>query len=324
MNEKRLTKQEAGWRQQIEERKALLQRFQNELIELETELADQLAAINAFEFQLRARIRPLINRLEKLEQEIREFRQALRRDISAPNADEWEAWSVDDDASAMAGDYRYREPRAPLPPPQLGPEKSAELKRLYRQLARRFHPDIALDDADSHYRTRIMMAINAAYAAGDLEKLKELLLEPDAAATVAYARTDEQMAEALQLEIDRCRRRIAEIVAELATLASHESVRLMRRVQRATAEGRDMIAEIVDELREENAHKMVERDVLKQELESMATADAGISGSAFADAVWNASLDQAYDEDPEAQFTEWILRRHGRFYSDDDILDESD
>lgn len=324
MEEKRLTKHDAGWHQQIEEMKARLRLVQNQLIELEAELAEQLAAVNAFEFRLRSRIRPLINRLERLEEEIKEFRQALRRDAFAPNADEWEAWAVDDDKSATAGGYRYREAGAPVPPPRLGPEKSAELKRLYRQLARRFHPDMALDEADTIYRTNIMMAINAAYAAGDLEKLKELLLEPDAASRVAYARTDEEMVRALQLEIDRIRRRMAEVETELATLTDHESSRLMRRVEKATIEGRDMIVEIIAELQEQIAHKMVERDVLKQEAESMATADVGLSGNAFAEAVWSASLDQAYDLDPEAEFSEWILRRRGHFYSDDDILDDSD
>jgi len=238
--------------------------------------------------------------------------------------EDYAAWSVDEDGAASTGEYRYRKAETPPPPPRLDPDESTELKQLYRQLARRFHPDMAVDEADRAYRTSIMMAINAAYAAGDLEKLREILLEPDAANLIEYAKSDEQMAEALRIEIERCQRRIEEIKQELVVLSNHESARLMRKVQRAEAEGHDLLAEIVRELREEISRKMVERDILKSEIENQEREDGDIHGDEFADIVWDLTLEEAYDEDPEIQFTDWIRNRHGRYYSDEDILDDSD
>jgi hypothetical protein len=324
MTERGLLRADADWRQTVERRREALALIQNELVELEAELADELAAINAFEFKLRARLQPLILRLERLDAEIKELLTNLRREELFDVDEDWSAWSVDEEGAAAAGDYRYRESAPPAPPLELDPAEGAKLKQLYRQLARRFHPDMAVDEADRRYRTQLMIAINAAYAAGDLSKLQALTLEPDAANLMDFADGDEHLAEVLLREIERCQRRIAEVRQELATLAEHESARLMRKVQREAALGRDTLARIEHQLRDEISRKMVERDVLNSELENLSTAEPGLHGDAFADVVWDTSLEQAFDDDPESQFTEWILRRSGGYYSDDDILDDSD
>ena len=104
-------------------------------------------------------------------------------------------------------------------------EGLALLKQLYRRLARRFHPDLVLDETDRAYRTDMMMAINAAYAAGDLDALERLANEPD---TISYEpRSPEELIAALQREVDHCRRRLAEISTEMTTLERHDSSRLI-------------------------------------------------------------------------------------------------
>jgi hypothetical protein len=56
---------------------------------------------------------------------------------------------------------------------------SAELKALYRTAARRFHPDLAEDDADRERRTELMARVNAAYGARDADVLRHILDSPD-------------------------------------------------------------------------------------------------------------------------------------------------
>jgi hypothetical protein len=53
-------------------------------------------------------------------------------------------------------------------------DRDSKLKRLYRSLARRFHPDLAPDAKDRERRNRIMAQINAAYQEGDLDLLESL------------------------------------------------------------------------------------------------------------------------------------------------------
>ena len=53
-------------------------------------------------------------------------------------------------------------------------DRDSKLKRLYRSLARRFHPDLAPDEKDRERRNRIMAQINNAYQEGDLDLLESL------------------------------------------------------------------------------------------------------------------------------------------------------
>ena len=51
---------------------------------------------------------------------------------------------------------------------------SEELKRLYRQLASKIHPDTTTDEDKKRYQNNLMSEVNAAYAACDIHRLKEI------------------------------------------------------------------------------------------------------------------------------------------------------
>ena len=295
MNNNELTPAGENWRERVAELQGLLDELRPRLVEAEALLAERLAAISAFEYKVRARLESLSHRLDTLQAEIDELRRELRRYIdivddlpdSAQRAGD--SWRFEESA-ASSGAYRYRAvTEAPRPAPE--GKRLATLKQLYRTLARRFHPDLALNEADRAYRTDLMMAINAAYAAGDLERLEALAGEPDSVSR--EPQTLPELAEALQREVDHCRRRLDEIAAELATLDKHNSARLMKRVERAAAVGRDLLAELAADLRLRISEKMVERDVLETQLEEVEREGVEMSVSDLADIVYNLGLEQA-------------------------------
>lgn len=324
------------WRAKIAELQAQLDELKPRLVEAEAELADRLSAISVFEFNVRARLQALIQRLDKLEVQIKSLRHQLRRLQDAWLFDDLEdlddealrerleTWRYADDESATSGEYRYRQaPSADrTPSPTLSPDDEARLKQLYRRLARRFHPDFALDEADRAYRTDLMMAINAAYAAGDIARLEELAQRPDSAAQKTYS--DAELVAALENEIEQCRVRLTEIRQELARLERHQSAVLMRRAERATAEGRDLLAEMATDLRSRIAHKMAERDILEAEIEAYMAGQPEYVGEDFADAVYDLGLEQAYDHDSLTEFSEWRDRNRGRFDLDEADDDEEE
>jgi hypothetical protein len=236
--------------------------------------------------------------------------------------DLYERWYTTGEAGAAAsGNFRYREAPEQDPAPSLSSDQKSAIKRLYRQLARRFHPDFALDDEDRIYRTGIMMAINAAYNAGDLERLEKLALEPD---PQQRSYSEQQMAEALLQEWHRCWRRMQEIEGELARLEEHPSTQLMSQAEKLEAKGRDLIDELAEELREKIAHKMIQRDMLKDEIDSFSKDNSDIAGDKFADAVYDLGLEEVLVEDPDSAFLEWRDQNWGRFNFDDDFDDDSD
>jgi chromosome segregation ATPase len=323
-----LTQTSENWRERVNELQALLDELRPQLIDAETQLAERLAAISAFEFQVRARLESLNRRLDAIQAEIDELRRALRR--YQADALDWEdvlsrrdrgekTWRFDGGAAA-SGDFRYRA-RMEAPRPVLQSDLVAVIKALYRQLARRFHPDLALDETDRAYRTDLMMAINAAYAAGDLAALERLATEPDSISRAPQ--TLEELALSLQREVDRCRRRLAEIAEELAILEGHHSAKLMKRTERAAAAGRDLLAELATDLRRRIGEKMVERDVLETQLEEVEREGVEISADDLADIVYNLGLEQADEGDLLGADRSW-RPRDPRPWESNDGRDEED
>ncbi len=327
MVEMRLQDDNKHLRERIAEIQALLSELKPWLVAAEAELSERLAEISAFEFRVRSRLEPLTRRMDQLDEEIRELREELLQlqedqygTDESFDGDLYHQWRSSTEAGAAAsGAYRYHQAPQSAPKQKLSADESAELKRLYRQLARRFHPDFALDEADRSYRTGIMMAINAAYAMGDLGRLEELALEPDSQPQLA---TDQDLIEALLKEWHRCRRRMEEIELEFVRLEAHPSAELMRRADKAAKEGRELLDELEIELRERIASKLVRRDVLQEEIESFSNGNTDFGGEDLADMVFDLGLEQTFDEDPMSGFSEWRDKNRERI-DFDDIPDES-
>lgn len=304
----KLTPLDANWQKRIVEARINLEAVRSQLVDSEAELAERLARINRFEFNLRTRLGHLVSRLEDLEREIKKLRQELRL-----RADDWGEmdgrtahWRLSDFETSQTGEFRYRKTAVPPPPTPLGQDTKDEIKQQYRELARRFHPDMAMDEADRAYRTQMMMAINAAYTARDLEKLQTLALEPDASHLIDTAQTDAQLHKAIWQEIARCQRRLAEIEADLARLDQHRSSQLMAQQKMAEAEGGDFWVGMESQLQDQIARRQVERDVLKVEMEG--DGETAVGGNEWADTVWDLTLEYAFETEPDIAAEEIIFR----------------
>jgi chromosome segregation ATPase len=255
--------------EQLTRLRAELAEAHTNLIEAEAELADRLAEVNAFEFEFEARAGHLIDALEKLEEEIQWYTERIQTIRSK---------QIFGQAHTPV-DQQYRRAwqapptSAPTPPPKpLDPASEAEIKRLYRQLARRFHPDLAVDEADRARRTEKMTAINDAYAARSLVELVALAETAEAIIDTGHARpgqTEAQLVQALQAELTRCQRRLREIEKELRNLRYRPSVELSIEVKLARGQGRDLLAEIAADYEQKVARKTAERDMLKAQFDQL-------------------------------------------------------
>jgi len=73
------------------------------------------------------------------------------------------------ESAQAAGDAGTSEPT----PTVFHPSES--VKKLYRDVARRVHPDLASNDQDRLRRHEVMAAVNRAYAEGDETRLRQIL-----------------------------------------------------------------------------------------------------------------------------------------------------
>ena len=133
---------------------------------------------------------------------------------------------------------------------------SDKLKKLYHEVARKFHPDLASCDQERLHRNHLMVEVNRAYEVGAEEQLQQLL-------AVGVGLASAERAQGMSAEMILLTRRVAEtkeqlvrLDAELEQIASSELYRLKQRVSNADEFGVDLFADLIAQ---------VERQIFKAE-----------------------------------------------------------
>lgn len=267
--------------EKIERLRTQLREVRQQMQEAEAELDSQLADIEAFEFEFEAHVGPLVDQLSAVEAELDAYKtriQQMRHDqfmdssyrpVEEQYRRAWEPPPIDV--------KKQEAPSAPQPPKQEEATK-AEIKRLYRQLARTYHPDLADSDGERIFRTDKMRAVNDAYKAGSMVELLALADElearekrigvgkrPSPAST--QSQTDTQLIEALEQELARCQRKLRYFDNQLRNLHNRPIVELMVDVKFGKKQGRDVFAAMRADLEKKIARKTVERDMIKAQFD---------------------------------------------------------
>ena len=216
----------------------------------EEKLAREQAAVNRFRLQCRLKIGLLVDDVleartikQRLLTRLEMLHQAA--DLGIDYEDEEPFWQAEEepfDADTFLDG---------LPIPTDAPRDRAAEKRLYRELARRFHPDLAGGSAERAYRTTMMAAINTAYKADDIGTLRDLAGELDPGMIVELNVHDTQEVRRLRRRILSCRRRVRRAMQEYRALNQENTARLYRRATQLEAEGRNWLAEVRGELQAE-------------------------------------------------------------------------
>ena len=148
--------------------------------------------------------------------------------------DEWEDRIAQLNGAAPAPTVPAEAPAVPTPeaePIQL------DLKALFREVAKRIHPDRARNARDEQHRTYLMAQANDAYNRSDAAILYRMLNGQDPASeTTDLALT---LAQIQQSVTD-----IAAISAEIEALAQSEMAQLQARSILAATKGQDLLAEL--------------------------------------------------------------------------------
>jgi hypothetical protein len=130
---------------------------------------------------------------------------------------------------------------------------SGNLKKIFRDVARAIHPDRAMDDRTRYRRHSLMAEANRAYAEQDEDRLR-LIMRTWEHSPEAVIGDD---AEAEELRVRRrmalLGERLVEIGAELADLRASAIGRLRRRIDETTAQGWDLFAEMLREVKRDIA-----------------------------------------------------------------------
>jgi chromosome segregation ATPase len=125
---------------------------------------------------------------------------------------------------------------------------SEDLKQLYRNLAKKIHPDLAPDEQSRERRNKFMQEVNEAYAERNEARLRLLLHEwessPDA---VSGEGTGAELIRLIR-QIARVHDRIETITREIEKMKESELYKLKLKIDQAQDEGRELLSEMAAEI----------------------------------------------------------------------------
>jgi len=246
-----------------------LKRAQDDLAELEKQLKEEQAEIAKLERRLQLRLGRQLEQSSKLDEELEEYRDKIQR-YRSPDPEALDAGylPVEEQYRRVWHSAAGEEQTKGSDPSSSMDEK--QFKRLYRRLARRYHPDLARDQEEREIRNVQMAALNEAYEAGSLIELAALAGDSkQGAGTGDIAGTDEQMIKILEKELANVHRRTLIIQNEIENLHNLPTVQLSLQVKIARRSGRDLLAEMARDLKRQIARKTAERDLLKDQFERL-------------------------------------------------------
>ncbi len=220
---------------------AELEQLESEMAQRELDLATLIAELQAFERRYVREVGARIADLDQLEAELadRVARRAARDRFSQKRRAEAHARAHQSAAAAdplsSAGQLETF-------------EASPELRALFRDVAKRIHPDLAEGHDELARRTQLMAEANAAYQRGDAARLEQIVLEWNSAQETV--RGDGLAADLVRVirKIAQVRRRLDIIEGEITCLTASDLFHLRVEVEQARAEGYDLLADMADEI----------------------------------------------------------------------------
>jgi hypothetical protein len=242
--------------------------LREQLARLEQEHADLRGELHDFEVLYNARVGPIEAQLAEAQLHIDEYK--LRIELV-----QWRGKSLSPIQLEAEVEHRLREQRERaeaihanadiarsfVPPPPIDPAADLDLKQVYRELAKRTHPDLATDEADRAVRSQRMVDVNALYANQDLEGLRQILRQLDPQ-RLAQDETPEQRLARLKDERLRLDAAIRHAKVEIADLNRDPLMVLKLEAALGRSRGHDVLTEVG----QQTQAKLLEAEIELQQL----------------------------------------------------------
>ncbi len=230
-----LRREPAPEEQEIIRKREEVAGLRERVADLELEWTALQAELDAFERIYLSGVGRLYSELDQIEAEILAlFAQQSPKD---PGLRE---------RATAARDHAF-ETRSAVEEATQGPDRelpSAELKQLFREIAKRVHPDLAVDEEDRQRREELMRDANLAYAACDRDRLLAILGRIENEWPPVHG--EGPGAELIRLirQIPQLNDRIKTIERFLADARQTDLFQLMEAARDAETAGRDLLAEM--------------------------------------------------------------------------------
>ena len=208
------------------------------MAELEARLGERSAAIaraksdlNVFEIDYRRRVGTLHEQLDTLELEIAEAELGeLSKRVE----------------SGSGGANQPPAAARSAPAPRF---TSDAARKLFRDVAKAIHPDLAGDDSARDRRHTLMVEANRAYALGDAEQLRSILDAWERSPDAVQGSDPEAMRLRLVRRIAQIEEQLELLELDLSALRDSPLGKLKAMVEEAAASGKDLVRDMVGALK---------------------------------------------------------------------------
>lgn len=233
----RITRTVSPEARELEKKSAELTSLEARLAERELDLATLQAELHSFEGTYLRIVAFRLAELDEIEAQISEAgarhkpkdREVQER-ASQARAQAYESAQAVE-AEQEAG---KREPFKP----------SDNLKKLYREVAKRIHPDLATDEIERKRRHELMTEANRAYEEGDQARLEAILRDWESSPESVKGEGPGPELIRVIRKIAQVENRLTTIDAEIARLEKSDLYDLKNQADQAEKEGRDLLAEM--------------------------------------------------------------------------------
>jgi hypothetical protein len=152
------------------------------------------------------------------------------------------------------------------------PKMEEQIKKLFRELARRFHPDLTSDPEEKKWREEIMTRVNQAYSNRDLKALRALAERPDRPVDSPNQTKEEEIAN-LKAELKRLDGVISDLKARIKHLEQSPAWQLKMEARLKRRSGADLLTELEAKIQEQIADLEEHLIVLGIDLEDLSVSN---------------------------------------------------
>ena len=222
---------------ELNKKRKVLERLKDKLAFREAAMTDLRAELTQFEANYTMEVGRLYADLDELEAQIAEEEVKLVPDDEEikKRAEELRKRAADSAASAdNDGKCSFKH------------QPTAEAKKAYHNLAKIIHPDLALDGAEKEKRHELMAKLNAAYSAGDQNRLNKLVEDfRDSPDLITGDSIGDQLVRAIR-QTYQIKNRLKELRSESLVVELSELFVLREKVNAELLEGRNMIKQTAE------------------------------------------------------------------------------
>ena len=222
---------------ELNRKQRVLDRLKDRLADREEEMADLRGELEQFEARYKMEVGRLYADLDEIEAEIaeEEFKLVPDDEEIKKRAEELRRRAEESAASAENAEncsFKFN--------------PTAEAKKVYHNLARIIHPDLALDPAEKEKRHGLMAKLNDAYAAGDQNRLNKLVEDfKNSPETVRGDSVGDDLVRSIR-QIAQIKARLKELKEEKLKAEISELFVLRQKVEAEMAEGRDLLKHMAE------------------------------------------------------------------------------